>query len=100
MAKKNSSLATEKEKPLTAPEVVFPVVGIGASAGGLEALELFFSHMPVDSGMAFVVIQHLDPQHKSSLAEILARSTEMSVAEIADAERLQRLLERFAAEAL
>ena len=39
----------------------FPIVGIGASAGGLEALEQFFMNMPKDSGMAFVVIQHLDP---------------------------------------
>lgn len=47
----------------------FPVVGIGASAGGLEALENFFSHMPPESGMAFVVIQHLAPRHKSIQAQ-------------------------------
>jgi two-component system CheB/CheR fusion protein len=41
----------------------FPIVGIGASAGGLEALEQFFKNMPMESGMAFVVIQHLDPTH-------------------------------------
>lgn len=40
-----------------------PVVGIGASAGGLEALNGLFGHMPADTGMAFVVVQHLDPQH-------------------------------------
>jgi two-component system CheB/CheR fusion protein len=42
----------------------FPIVGIGASAGGLEALEQFFANMPKDSGMAFVVIQHLDPENQ------------------------------------
>lgn len=44
-----------------------PVVGIGASAGGLEALNGLFGHMPADTGMAFVVVQHLDPQHESRL---------------------------------
>jgi chemotaxis response regulator CheB len=51
------------------------VVGVGASAGGLEAFTELLKHLPSDTGMAFVLIQHLDPQHKSSLAEILARST-------------------------
>ncbi len=66
-----------------------PVVGVGASAGGLEAFTELLKHLPCDTGMVFVFIQHLDPQHKSSLAEILARSTEMAVTEITDAERLQ-----------
>jgi len=42
----------------------FPIVGIGASAGGLEAIEQFLKHVPVDSGMAYIVVQHLDPTHK------------------------------------
>ena len=63
---------------------VFPIVGIGCSAGGLEALEAFFTHVPADSGMAFVVIQHLDPDHASQLPEILQRSTSMVVAEAGD----------------
>ncbi len=50
-----------------------PVVGVGASAGGLEALEQFFTHVPPDSGMAYVVVQHLDPDKKSLLAELLQR---------------------------
>ncbi len=54
-------------------------MGIGASAGGLEALELFFENMPADSGMAFVVIQHLDPDHKGILPELLQRATTMKV---------------------
>jgi len=51
----------------------FPIVGIGASAGGLEALELFLRHAPAKSGVAFVVIQHLDPTHKGMLVELLQR---------------------------
>lgn len=59
----------------------FPVVAIGASAGGLEAFEQFFRAMPADSGMGFVLVQHLDPTHTSILSEILQRSTAMPVVE-------------------
>ena len=52
----------------------FPIVGIGASAGGLEALELFLKHVPEGSGMAFVIVQHLDPTHKGIMAELLQRT--------------------------
>jgi len=55
------------------------VVGIGTSAGGLESLKEFFSAMPVDSDLAFVVIQHLDPNHVSYMADLLAKCTEMTV---------------------
>jgi two-component system CheB/CheR fusion protein len=57
----------------------FFVAGLGASAGGLETLEQFFSHMPPDSGMAFVVVVHLDPTHKTLLPELLSRYTRMEV---------------------
>ncbi len=57
----------------------FPIVAIGASAGGLEALENFFAHVPVGCGMAFVVIQHLDPDHKGMMPELLQRATLMPV---------------------
>ena len=57
----------------------FPVVGIGASAGGLRSLESLFDHMPSDTGMAFVVIQHLSPDFKSLMDEILARHTDMAI---------------------
>jgi two-component system, chemotaxis family, CheB/CheR fusion protein len=60
----------------------FPVVAIGASAGGLEAYKEFFQALPVDTGMAFVLIQHLDPSHHSLLAEILSKSTRMPVDEV------------------
>jgi two-component system CheB/CheR fusion protein len=55
----------------------FPIVGIGASAGGLEAIEQFLRHLPQGSGMAFVVVQHLDPTHKGMLVELLQRATPM-----------------------
>jgi len=62
----------------------FPIVGIGSSAGGLEALEQFFANMPNDSGMAFVVIQHLDPTHVGILPELLQRTTDMKVTQVKD----------------
>lgn len=62
----------------------FPVVGLGASAGGLEALEVFFRNTPENTGMAFVVIQHLDPDHKGILPELLQRSTQMKVEKIGE----------------
>lgn len=60
------------------------VVGIGASAGGLEPLEAFFRAMPPDSGMAFVVIQHLSPDHKSLMEELLRRHTSMRILRVLD----------------
>ena len=62
----------------------FPVVGIGASAGGLEAFEQFFTGLPPDTGMAFVLVQHLSPPHKSILPEIIQRFTAMPVAQVTD----------------
>jgi two-component system CheB/CheR fusion protein len=100
MAKKAGSQTT-KEKParqsdvfsgaresapsltFSPPEVetadTFPVVAIGASAGGLEALESFFSHMPAEPGLSFVVIQHLSPGSKSVMRELLQAKTKMAV---------------------
>jgi two-component system, chemotaxis family, CheB/CheR fusion protein len=69
---------------------LFPIVGIGASAGGLEALERFLKNVPEQSGMAFVIIQHLDPAHKGSLAEILQRSSRMRVMEVKDRQKVER----------
>jgi len=60
------------------------IVGVGASAGGLEALELFFTHVPPESGVAFVVIQHMDPTHPAMLSEILQGRTLMKVVEASD----------------
>ena len=62
----------------------FAVVGLGASAGGLEAFEEFFRQVPDDIGMAFVLVSHLDPTHESILAEILQRATKLPVVEVTD----------------
>jgi two-component system, chemotaxis family, CheB/CheR fusion protein len=67
----------------------FPIVGIGASAGGLEALDLFLKNVPQGSGIAFVVIQHLDPTHKGLLPELLQRATPMKVMQVRDRIRVQ-----------
>ncbi|MEO6863210.1 MAG: chemotaxis protein CheB, partial [Microcoleus sp.] len=69
---------------LATTDAPFPIVGIAASAGGLEAFTGLLSHLPVDTGMAFVLIQHLAPDHKSLLTEILARETQMPVSEVKD----------------
>ena len=63
---------------------MFLTVGIGASAGGLDAFKSFFAETPADTGMAFVLVQHLSPDHKSMLAELLGRATKMDVIEAAD----------------
>jgi two-component system CheB/CheR fusion protein len=66
-----------------------PVVGIGASAGGLDALNRFFGSMPTDSGLAFVVVLHLDPRRQSELASLLGRRTAMPVVDIVDGIRIE-----------
>ncbi|WOD37348.1 CheR family methyltransferase [Nodosilinea sp. E11] len=63
---------------------LFPVVGIAASAGGLEAFTDLICHLPIDTGMAFVLIQHLSPDHESLLSEILGRVTTMPVGQVQD----------------
>jgi two-component system, chemotaxis family, CheB/CheR fusion protein len=60
----------------------FPVVGIGASVGGLQAFRELLDHLPPDTGMAFVLVQHLDPLHKSALSELLGKSSPLPVAEV------------------
>jgi two-component system CheB/CheR fusion protein len=68
----------------TQPGPSFPIVGLGASAGGLEALEQFFGRVPKECGLGFVVVQHLDPTHKGIMVELLQRSTGMPVIQIED----------------
>lgn len=77
-----ASKGHSKQKSATVVKGSFPVVAIGASAGGLEAYKEFFSVLPLDTGMAFVLIQHLDPSHESMLAEIIAKTTKMAVEEV------------------
>ncbi len=68
---------------------VVTAVGIGASAGGLQALEQFFAQVPLKSGLAYIVVQHLDPTQKAMLAELLQRVTSLSVGEAADRMRVE-----------
>ena len=65
------------------------IVGVGASAGGLEAFTELLSHLPDDTGLAFVLIQHLDPSHKSHLTELLSKATKMPVSEVRDETRAE-----------
>ncbi|WP_246298739.1 chemotaxis protein CheB [Desulfolutivibrio sulfodismutans] len=80
------SVETPISDPVQTPVHSFPIVGIGASAGGLAAFEAFFSGMPVDTdpGMAFVLVQHLAPDHKSILTDLIRRYTRMQVFEVED----------------
>jgi two-component system CheB/CheR fusion protein len=82
--KQTSAEPGTKKAPAKTDSSQFPIVGIGASAGGLEALEQFFGNMPKDSGMAFVVIQHLDPNHVGIMPELLQRITPMKVLQASD----------------
>ena len=99
-SKAKTAVAATDAKAIDAPSVVqvnpsfeesFPIVGIGASAGGLAAFEAFFSGMPADiePGMAFVVVQHLAPDHSSILTELMQRHTRMKVYEVEDGMRVQ-----------
>ncbi|MGZ5018272.1 MAG: chemotaxis protein CheB, partial [Methylobacter sp.] len=81
--KTQSSSSTQQENQARQNDG-FPIVGLGASAGGLEAFEQFFRHIAPDTGMAFVLVSHLDPSHASILTEILQRSTSMTVLEAQD----------------
>ena len=65
-----------------APDINFPVVAIGASAGGLDPIVAFLTQVPQESGVAYVIIQHLDPTHKGMLPELLQRATSLAVSEI------------------
>ena len=68
----------------------FHIVGVGASAGGLEALEALFALMPEDSGLAFVVLQHLSPDFESRMDELLARRTRIPIRKVIDGMEVER----------
>lgn len=73
------------QKNSTPPDAdLFPIVGLGASAGGLDAFTLFLKALPTDTGMAFVLIQHMDPTHDSVLGSLLQRSTKLPIREVTD----------------
>lgn len=79
----------DKTAKLVSENQTFTIVGIGASAGGLNALKKFFSYMPSDSNIGFVLVQHLDPNHKSSLVELLRKYTSMKVVQIKDGMKVE-----------
>ncbi len=81
---KTKPIPSIKKKNAATDTGVFPIVGIGASAGGLEALEQFISNVPENSGMAYAIIQHLDPTNKGMLPELLQRITPMHVFQVKD----------------
>ncbi len=78
----------EKTRPID-ETAAFRIVGIGASAGGLEAFQQFFSRLPTDTGMAFVLVQHLEPTHKGMMPELLGRHTKMQVVQVQDGMQVQ-----------
>jgi two-component system, chemotaxis family, CheB/CheR fusion protein len=88
MKSKRRSTAAKASAPPKAPRAKsaptssFPIVGIGASAGGLEAFRRLLGALPTDIGMAYVLVQHLDPHHESILDELLSEATQMQVAEV------------------
>ncbi|WP_298231648.1 chemotaxis protein CheB [uncultured Azohydromonas sp.] len=84
------SLPTSREDNLKPSQLDFPVVGIGASAGGIPALQTFFKAMPADCGMAFVVVLHLSPKHASNLAGVLQGVTSMNVVVPEEATPIER----------
>ncbi|HEX9078530.1 MAG TPA: chemotaxis protein CheB, partial [Desulfuromonadaceae bacterium] len=81
--------APQPTEPKRSAPPPFPVVGIGASAGGLEALEQFLGNVPEGCGMAFVVVQHLDPTHHGIMPELLQRATSMEVHQVKDRMRVR-----------
>jgi two-component system CheB/CheR fusion protein len=87
--RKRPPRSTKKEFAAAASAGSFPIVGVGASAGGLEAFTELLKHLPLDSNMGFVLVQHLDPDHDSALTQILGRATALPVLEAADKLRVQ-----------
>jgi two-component system CheB/CheR fusion protein len=79
----------EKDAPKILSDNSFPVVGVGASAGGLEAFTKLVKAIPAQSGMAYVLVQHLDPKHESALAELLQTATSIPVSEITNDVRVE-----------
>src|SRR6185503_1035847 len=85
---KSKSKKPRKKKSPPPNSNQFPIVGVGASAGGLEAFADFLKSIPADSGMAYVLIQHLDPKHASNLGNLLGRHTTLPIQEVHGKETL------------
>lgn len=79
-----------QRRELSPSTLDFAVVGIGASAGGLQAIKQFFEHMPKDNGMAFVIVLHLAPDHQSIADKIIQESTKMPVLQVTEAVPIQK----------
>jgi two-component system CheB/CheR fusion protein len=91
MKKKSDKIDSKKalERPRATGAKIVSVVGIGASAGGLESFSELLKNLPIQTGMAFVLVQHLDPRHSSQLVQILARETNLPIKEVTDGEFLR-----------
>ena len=87
---KHSATGAPERTALKPSTLDFPVVGIGASAGGLQAIRLFFENMPQDNGMAFVVVLHLSPDHQSIADKIIQESTKMPVLQVTERVSIQK----------
>src|SRR5687768_16075958 len=84
VAARASTVLHKPSKQIITSKNHFPIVGIGASAGGLEAFTQLLKSLPLDTGMGFVLVQHLDPEHESALTQILSRVTSLPVREISN----------------
>jgi two-component system CheB/CheR fusion protein len=82
-AKETSAAASQQKGK------AFPVIGMGGSAGSFPSFEKFFTHMPANSGMAFIIVMHLDPNHKGQIADLIQNYTAMPVTEAADGVAVQ-----------
>src|SRR6266853_5249956 len=84
LANAKSRPVQQGEEPQRSGRVLFPIVGVGASAGGLEAFTQFLKALGSGTEMGYVLVQHLDPSHESALTELLAKATEMPVSQVTD----------------
>src|SRR5687767_915136 len=85
----STAMSTPDSQLSFQPQVQFPVVGLGASAGGLKALIAFLGGIPDDSGAAYVVVVHLSPEHESSVAQLLQAATKLPVTSVSQRTRIQ-----------
>ncbi|MGH8624912.1 MAG: chemotaxis protein CheB, partial [Gammaproteobacteria bacterium] len=88
-AQRRASKPVQGESAEPSKSSSFPIVGVGASAGGLVAFTELLKQLPLDTGMGFVLVQHLDPQHESALTQLLARATLLPVREVTNNQRVQ-----------
>src|SRR5437762_5360322 len=89
LAKPKARPAHQRPEPQPFRRALFPIVGVGASAGGLEAFTQLLKTLGSGRGMAYVLVQHLDPSHESALTELLAKATEMPVRQVTDATQVE-----------